>query len=137
MAPNEKFNLLNIGDGFLLYNTAAGVNLKIYTAETGTLSDHSKSAFYAQGLFEEKVFEQHKYVEELNGQLKPFKIFKSIKSDILNNGNLDYDEKVLASFDLVIASIHSNLKMPEEKAMMRLSRGQTGAFLCRSGPTPN
>lgn len=228
LAPNEKFNLLNIGDGFLLYNTAAGVNLKIYTAETGTLmdtylktssseafyntikgktteagteekifehtglpfvpsflrenpgiltekgiditqiiqpgdikgiihchsnwsdgshtieqmaiaardlgleylviSDHSKSAFYAQGLFEEKVFEQHKYVEELNGQLKPFKIFKSIESDILNNGNLDYDEKVLASFDLVIASIHSNLKMPEEKAMMRLLKAIKNPF---------
>lgn len=84
------------------------------------ISDHSKSAFYAQGLFEEKVLEQHRYVDELNKQLKPFKIFKSIESDILNNGNLDYDDKILASFDLVIASIHSNLKMAEEKAMMRL-----------------
>jgi len=84
------------------------------------ISDHSKSAFYAQGLFEEKVLEQHRYIDELNEQLKPFKIFKSIESDILNNGNLDYDDSILARFDLVIASIHSNLKMTEEKAMMRL-----------------
>src|SRR5207342_2971791 len=58
--------------------------------------------------------------DELNQKLKPFKIFKSIESDILNDGNLDYSNDVLASFDLVIASVHSNLKMTEEKAMMRL-----------------
>ncbi len=84
------------------------------------ISDHSKSAFYAQGLHEEKIKEQHHYVDELNEKLKPFKIFKSIESDILNDGNLDYADEVLATFDLVIASVHSNLKMTEEKAMMRL-----------------
>ncbi len=84
------------------------------------LSDHSKSAFYAQGLSEEKIREQHLYIDELNEKLKPFKIFKSIESDILNDGNLDYSNNVLATFDLVIASVHSNLKMSEEKAMMRL-----------------
>lgn len=84
------------------------------------ISDHSKSAFYAQGLSEEKIREQHRYIDELNEKLKPFKIFKSIESDILNDGSLDYSNDVLASFDLVIASVHSNLKMTEEKAMMRL-----------------
>lgn len=84
------------------------------------LSDHSKSAFYAQGLNEERIREQHLYIDELNEKLKPFKIFKSIESDILNDGSLDYSNEVLATFDLVIASVHSNLKMTEEKAMMRL-----------------
>src|SRR5690348_9594360 len=84
------------------------------------ISDHSKSAFYAQGLSEEKIHEQHKLVDELNEKLSPFKIFKSIESDILNDGSLDYSDKVLSTFDLVIASVHSNLKMTEEKAMMRL-----------------
>lgn len=84
------------------------------------ISDHSKSAFYAKGLYEERVREQHLYIDELNTKLAPFKIFKSIESDILNDGSLDYPDEVLASFDLVIASIHSNLKMSEEKAMMRL-----------------
>ena len=84
------------------------------------ISDHSKSAFYAQGLQEEKIREQHLYIDELNQKLHPFKIFKSIESDILNNGSLDYADGILAGFDLVIASIHSNLKMSEEKAMMRL-----------------
>lgn len=84
------------------------------------ISDHSKTAFYAQGLYEDKVREQHKYIDELNAKLHPFKIFKSIESDILNDGSLDYAPDVLASFDMVIASVHSNLKMTEEKAMMRL-----------------
>ena len=84
------------------------------------ISDHSKSAFYANGLQENRILEQHKQINELNLKLAPFKIFKSIECDILNDGQLDYDEDVLSSFDLVIASIHSNLKMNEEKAMARL-----------------
>jgi DNA polymerase (family X) len=84
------------------------------------ISDHSKSAFYAQGLSEERIKEQHAYVDELNAKLAPFKIFKSIECDILSDGNLDYSNAVLSTFDLVIASVHSNLKMTEEKAMQRL-----------------
>lgn len=92
------------------------------------LSDHSKTAFYANGLTEERIIAQHAEINELNKQLAPFKIFKSIESDILNDGNLDYDDSVLASFDLVIASIHSNLKMNEEKAMMRLVNAISNPF---------
>lgn len=84
------------------------------------LSDHSKSAFYANGLSVERIKAQHAEIDELNEKLKPFKIFKSIESDILNDGSLDYSDEVLNSFDIVIASVHSNLKMTEEKAMMRL-----------------
>lgn len=84
------------------------------------ISDHSKSAFYANGLNEERIKAQHQQIDELNAKLKPFKIFKSVESDILNDGNLDYSDNILSTFDLVIASIHSNLKMTEEKAMMRL-----------------
>lgn len=84
------------------------------------ISDHSKAAFYAQGLSEERIREQHHYIDELNEKLTPFCIFKSIESDILNDGSLDYSNEVLSTFDLVIASVHSNLKMTEEKAMMRL-----------------
>ncbi|MEO6610527.1 MAG: PHP domain-containing protein [Chitinophagaceae bacterium] len=86
------------------------------------ISDHSQTAFYANGLKEDRVREQHKQVDQLNATLKPFKIFKSIESDILNDGSLDYPEPVLKTFDLVIASVHSNLKMNEEKATTRLIR---------------
>ncbi len=92
------------------------------------ISDHSKSAFYANGLSEERIRAQHQQVDELNARLAPFKIFKSIESDILNDGNLDYNNEVLAGFDLVIASVHSNLKMNEEKAMMRLLKAIENPF---------
>jgi DNA polymerase (family 10) len=84
------------------------------------ISDHSKSAFYAKGLFEERVVAQHKEIDELNERLAPFKIFKGIESDILNDGALDYGDDVLKSFDFVVASVHSNLRMTEEKATARL-----------------
>lgn len=84
------------------------------------ICDHSQSAFYANGLKPDRVLEQHKEIELLNKSLAPFKIFKGIESDILNNGDLDYTEDILKSFDFVVASIHSNLKMDEEKATERL-----------------
>ena len=84
------------------------------------ISDHSKTASYAQGLKEDQIKAQHQYIDELNIKLAPFKIFKSIESDILSDGSLDYSDNILSTFDLVIASVHSNLKMTEEKAMKRL-----------------
>src|SRR6188768_162578 len=86
------------------------------------ISDHSKAAAYANGLSEERIREQHRQVDQLNEQYKPFKIFKSIECDILGDGSMDYSNNILSTFDLVIASVHSNLKMSEEKAMMRLMR---------------
>ncbi len=84
------------------------------------ISDHSQSAYYAKGLLPDRIKAQHALIDELNDKLKPFKIFKSIESDILNDGSLDYDDKILSTFDLVITSVHSNLKMSIEKAMPRL-----------------
>jgi DNA polymerase (family 10) len=84
------------------------------------ISDHSKSAYYANGLSEERIKEQHQLINQLNEKLAPFKIYKSIECDILGDGSMDYTDAVLSSFDLVIASIHSNLDMTEEKAMQRL-----------------
>ncbi len=84
------------------------------------ICDHSKSAYYANGLQEFRVKEQHKEIDRLNQQLAPFRIFKGIESDILADGSLDYDSEVLASFDFIVASIHSNLKMDIVKATDRL-----------------
>lgn len=92
------------------------------------ISDHSKSAGYANGLTEQRIREQHKYVDELNKKLAPFKIFKAIECDILGDGALDYENKILSTFDLVITSIHSNLDMDEEKAMMRLLGAITNPY---------
>ncbi len=92
------------------------------------ISDHSKAANYANGLNEEQIQAQHQLIDELNKKLRPFKIFKSVESDILSDGSLDYSDSVLSTFDLVIASVHSNLKMNEEKAMVRLMKAIENPF---------
>jgi DNA polymerase (family X) len=92
------------------------------------ISDHSKSAYYANGLSEERIREQYRQIDELNAKLAPFRIFKSIECDILTEGALDYDDKTLSSFDLIITSVHSNLDMDEEKAMKRLLGAITNPY---------
>ena len=84
------------------------------------IADHSRSAFYAGGLDIEKVAEQQREIKVLNEELAPFRIFSGIESDILVDGSLDYPEDVLASFDFVVASIHSALSMTRQKATARL-----------------
>ncbi|MGE8291758.1 MAG: helix-hairpin-helix domain-containing protein [Sphingobacterium sp.] len=84
------------------------------------ICDHSRTAVYANGLSIERLEEQWKEIASLNEKLAPFKIFKGIESDILSDGSLDYPDEVLAQFDFVVASVHSNLKMDEEKATARL-----------------
>ncbi|MBT8189765.1 MAG: PHP domain-containing protein [Bacteroidia bacterium] len=84
------------------------------------LTDHSKSAFYANGLQIERLFQQLEEVRQLDQSNPDIKLFSGIESDILANGDLDYPDDVLAELDVVIASVHSNLKMDEEKATNRL-----------------
>ncbi len=83
--------------------------------------DHSKSAFYANGLSAERVLQQQTEIDQLNTTFAgDFHIFKGIESDILNDGSLDYPEDILQTFDFIVASVHSNLKMDEAKATTRL-----------------
>ncbi|MCF0070985.1 PHP domain-containing protein [Dyadobacter sp. CY261] len=90
------------------------------------IADHSQTATYAQGLKVEEVIRQHEEIARLNARFaienpaKPFKILKGIESDILGDGSLDYPADVLASFDYIVASVHSNLSMTLEKATARL-----------------
>ena len=90
------------------------------------ISDHSRAAFYANGLSIERIEQQHGEIDQLNKKLiatlpdTTFRLFKSIEADILSDGQLDYPSDVLSQFDLVIASVHSQLSMGEEKAMARL-----------------
>lgn len=84
------------------------------------ICDHSKSAGYANGLKVERILEQHEEIDRLNKKLAPFFIFKGIESDILGDGSLDYENDILEKFDLVVASVHSNLKMTGELANQRL-----------------
>lgn len=86
------------------------------------ICDHSKSAFYANGLNEQRIYAQHQEIDALNLKLAPFRIFKGTESDILYDGSLDYSDDILKTFDFVVASVHSVLRMDEEKATARLIR---------------
>jgi len=97
------------------------------------LSDHSKSAFYANGLQEFQIKKQHEEIDALNQEMAPFRIFKGIESDILNDGSLDYENDVLATFDFIVASIHSNLNMDLSKATQRLLKAIENPFTTMLG----
>lgn len=84
------------------------------------ISDHSQTAVYASGLYEYNVKEQQEEIKKLNVELAPFKIFSGIESDILPDGSLDYPDEILASFDFIVASVHSGLNMDINKATNRL-----------------
>lgn len=84
------------------------------------ICDHSQSAFYASGMKPETVLKQQEEIDGLNAKMAPFRIFKGVESDILNDGSLDYTEDILKTFDFIVASVHSNLKMDKEKATARL-----------------
>lgn len=84
------------------------------------ISDHSQTAVYAGGLKPDAILKQHQEIDALNKELAPFRIFKGIESDILNDGKLDYSDDILKSFDFIVASIHQNFKMTMEKATERL-----------------
>ena len=83
------------------------------------MTDHSKSAFYANGLSEDRLLDQIEEIGELNEKVG-IKVFTGIESDILFNGDLDYDEEMLKQLDVIVASVHSVLKMDEAKATSRL-----------------
>ncbi|WP_262384043.1 helix-hairpin-helix domain-containing protein [Hymenobacter lutimineralis] len=86
------------------------------------ICDHSQAAHYANGLSPERVRQQQREIDQLNQELAPFRIFKGIEADILGDGSLDYSATVLETFDFVVASVHSNLKMDERKATARILR---------------
>lgn len=98
--------------------------MALYCQELGYeylgISDHSRTASYAGGLDIEKVEKQQEEIKVLNKELAPFKVFSGIESDILPDGNLDYPDEVLASFDFIVSSIHSSLNMTRKKATARL-----------------
>lgn len=130
--PVEESSLLKYADikGVLHNHTtySDGLNsveeMALFAMEIGMeylgICDHSKTAGYARGLQVDRVLQQFEEIDNLNQQLWPFKIFKGIESDILGNGDLDYEPEILRQFDLVVASIHSNLNMTQDKAMDRL-----------------
>lgn len=89
------------------------------------ICDHSRSLTIANGLSEERVAAQQAEIRMLNAAYAAdggpaFRIFSGIESDILQDGSLDYSDEVLASFDFIVASVHSRFNMSEREATARL-----------------
>ncbi|WP_035845113.1 PHP domain-containing protein [Kitasatospora azatica] len=75
------------------------------------LTDHSPRLTVARGLTAERLRRQLDVVAEVNRQLAPFRLLTGIECDILDDGSLDQDEELLAELDVVVASVHSKLRM--------------------------
>ncbi|MGI8983565.1 MAG: PHP domain-containing protein, partial [Acidimicrobiales bacterium] len=75
------------------------------------LTDHSPRLKVANGLTAERLRTQLDLVAEINGRLAPFRILTGIEVDILDDGTLDQTDELLARLDVVVASVHSKLRM--------------------------
>jgi putative hydrolase len=84
------------------------------------LTDHSPRLTVANGLSADRLRRQLEVVAEINTRLAPFRILTGIEVDILDDGSLDQHEDLLASLDLVVASVHSKLKMPRAEMTERM-----------------
>jgi DNA polymerase (family 10) len=84
------------------------------------ISDHSQSAFYANGLKEDRIREQHAAIDALRKKVQGIAVFKGIEADILVDGSMDYPDEVLSKFDFVIGSVHSRFNLQEEEQTARV-----------------
>jgi len=84
------------------------------------LTDHSPRLTVAHGLSPERLLKQLDVVAALNEELAPFRILTGIEVDILDDGSLDQSDELLARLDIVVASVHSKLKMESEAMTVRM-----------------
>lgn len=93
------------------------------------ISDHSQSAFYANGMKEARVRAQWAEIDAVQQQCPDIHIFKGIEADILPDGSLDYADELLAEFDFVIASVHSRFNLPETDQTRRVCRALANPYV--------
>ena len=84
------------------------------------LTDHSPRLTVANGLTAERLRRQLEVVRRLNDELTPFRILTGIEVDILDDGSLDQEPALLAELDVVVASVHSKLRMPSKDMTPRM-----------------
>src|SRR5438270_5404291 len=84
------------------------------------LTDHSPRLTVAKGLSAERLREQIQLVAALNEEMAPFRILTGIEVDIFEDGSLDQEEELLARLDVVVASVHSKLRMEREPMTQRM-----------------
>ncbi|MGI9093825.1 MAG: PHP domain-containing protein [Mycobacteriales bacterium] len=88
--------------------------------EYAALTDHSPRLTVASGLSAERLGEQLDVVAKLRRRLAPFRLLTGIEVDILDDGSLDQDDELLARLDIVVASVHSGLRMKSDDMTPRL-----------------
>ena len=93
------------------------------------ITDHSKSLRIAHGLDESRLMKQMEEIGRVNEKLKGFQILKGTEVDILAEGRLDFPEKVLEKFDMVVASIHSGFKQDRAKMTKRIIQAFENPYL--------
>jgi putative hydrolase len=86
------------------------------------LTDHSPRLTIAHGLSKERLDQQLEDVAVLNEKMAPFRILTGIEVDILEDGSLDHDDDVLSQLDVVVASVHSKLRMERTPMTERMVR---------------
>jgi len=84
------------------------------------LTDHSPRLTIAHGLSPDRLRQQLEVVAEVNEELAPFRVLTGIEVDILLDGGLDQEEELLASLDVVVASVHSKLRMEAPEMTRRM-----------------
>jgi putative hydrolase len=85
------------------------------------LTDHSGSLKVAKGLSAERLRRQLDVVAALNEEMAPFRVLTGIEVDILEDGSLDQEEELLARLDVVVASVHSKLRMERDDMTRRMA----------------
>jgi DNA polymerase (family X) len=86
------------------------------------VGDHSQSLKIANGLSPERVRQQWREIDDLNKKLTGVHILKGTECDILEDGSLDFDDKLLAGFDYVVASVHTHFNMTSEAMTARICK---------------
>jgi DNA polymerase (family 10) len=97
------------------------------------LADHSQSLTIANGLTPDRIRQQQMEIEQVNKRLKGLKILKGTECDILADGRLDYSDDVLATFDYVVASVHSHFKQSREEMTARIIKAIRNPYVTMLG----
>jgi len=84
------------------------------------ITDHSARLTVAHGLDEDRLRRQMDEIAQLNVEMAPFRILTGMEVDILADGSLDLSGELLAELDVVVASVHSKLRMPSEEMTPRM-----------------
>lgn len=84
------------------------------------LTDHSPRLTVARGLSPERLREQLDVVAQVNEELAPFRLLTGIEVDINEDGSLDQEPELLEQLDVVVASVHSKLRMPAANMTPRM-----------------